>query len=118
MTSTPLGITICFLFVRLVKKMYYNTKGLKVNINMKKDKLDGQLCLFDYTEPGLPQISELENGEYYAFHYDWIFELYDGTKYHMPYGVDRNKKESNLLRYEEFRNPIRFRTCNRVVWYY
>lgn len=86
-------------------------------MNMKKDKLDGQLCLFDYTEPGLPQISELENGEYYAFHYDWIFELYDGTKYHMPYGVDRNKKESNLLRYEVIDGnikPLKHLICSRI----
>ena len=58
---------------------------------MKNKTLDNQLCLFDYTEPGLPLISELENGEYYALHYGWIFELHDGTRYHMPYGIERTK---------------------------
>jgi len=66
---------------------------------MRKDKLDGQLCLFDYTEPGIPEISKLENGEYYGFQYDWIFELHNGDKYHMPYGIDRSKDEANMLLY-------------------
>ena len=51
-------------------------------------------------EDEMPHISELPNGIYCALFYAWIFELSDGRKYKMDYGVRRSRR---MTRYEIYR---------------
>lgn len=76
----------------------------------EKEVLKGQLCMFhDECADGdvICDISELECGEYYAFHYDDIFELYDGRCYKMPYCIECPKNEANLVLYEVYGGDIK-----------
>lgn len=67
---------------------------------MKQDKvLEKQLYLFDDTQEYLPSINTLKDGVYDGLHYKWILELESGEKFHMPFGIERERDCAVLTKF-------------------
>lgn len=67
---------------------------------MKQRKvLEKQLYLFDDTIEPLPSIDTLKDGIYNGLHYKWIFELETGEKYHMPFGIERERDYAIMTKF-------------------
>lgn len=47
-----------------------------------------------------PPLSELQDGAYRAIIYDWVFELADGRKFSLPYGIRQSRRMSSFRNYE------------------
>lgn len=78
-----------------VIKHHGSIKRLWDSVNKSYDLVNS----IDESKETLPNITQLKDGTYKAYFYDWVFELEDGRKFMMNYGVRRSKRMTPLKTY-------------------
>lgn len=74
-------------------------KGIS-ELTMRKVGAKPAECNAFTDESEYPPLSELQDGTYRAIIYDWVFELADGRKFSLPYGIRQSRRMSSFKNYE------------------